>query len=273
MSTLREVQRAFRRALLEDEAGALPALIVADGLAVRERLGVHRNNLFASLTAVLRDSFPAVCRLVDERFFAYAAHEFIRHAPPARAVLAEYGAGFAAFLADFPPCRDLAYLADVARLEWLMARAATAVEIEPLAAAALAGIAPDDAPHLVLWLHPAFGFLASPFPVERLWRANRRDGAPAAPIDLGEGGVRLEVSRRGAEVVMRPLDAASFAWRQALARGGTLEAAAARALHDAPGFDLANALGDLFRDGAVAAIELPAVAGDAAQRASNATLP
>ncbi|MGO8914366.1 MAG: putative DNA-binding domain-containing protein [Stellaceae bacterium] len=263
MPALREVQAAFRRALLEDEAGELPALIVEDGLAAAERLGVYRNNLFASLTAVLRDTFEAVCRLVDERFFAYAAHEFIRRAPPARAVLADYGAGFAGFLAEFPPCRDLAYLADVARLEWLMARASVAAEAEPLAGTALSGIAPEDAPRLLLWLHPAWGFLASPFPVDRIWRANRQDGAEGAAIELAEGGVRLEVSRAGGHVLMRPLDAASFAFRQALAQGCALEAAAASALAAAPDFDLGRGLGDLFRDGAVVAVELPSAAAEA----------
>lgn len=264
MPALRDVQAAFRRALLEDEADDAAALIVADGLAAEERLGVHRNNLFASLTAVLRDTFPAVCRLVDERFFAYAAHEFIRREPPSRAVLAEYGAGFAGFLADFPPCRALAYLPDVARLEWLMARAASAAAAEPLAAAALAAIAPGDAPRLVLWLHPAWGFLASPFPVDRIWRANRQDVADMPAIDLAAGGARLEVSRHGSDVLMRPLDAASFAFRQALAQGRALEAAAAAALAQAPDFDLARGLGDLFRDGAVVAVELSPPAAEAA---------
>ncbi len=255
MPALRELQEDFRRALLEGAADAVAALIETGDLSAEERLDVHRNNLFASLTAALRDTFPAVCRLVDERFFAYAAHEFIRLRPPARAVLADYGADFPAFLADFPPCRELAWLADVARLEWLMAHAARAAEAEPLGAAALAGVAPEDTPRLGLWLHPALGYLASPFPVDRIWRANRPEG-DAAAVDLDAGGVRLELGRRGGEVVMRPLGQASFAFRQALAQGAALEAAAARALIVEPAFDLARALGDLFRDGAVVAAEV-----------------
>jgi hypothetical protein len=31
---------------------------------------------------VLEDTFPVVCRLVDKRFFAYAAHEYLREHPP-----------------------------------------------------------------------------------------------------------------------------------------------------------------------------------------------
>jgi len=99
MTALRDLQAAFRRALLDEDEAALAALIEG-GTA---RVDVHRNNFFASLTAVLCDSFPAVCRLVDARFFAYAAHEFIRRHPPARAVLAEYGDGLPHFLRRFRP--------------------------------------------------------------------------------------------------------------------------------------------------------------------------
>lgn len=252
MPALAELQAAFRRALLEEDESALAGLVEEGGA----RLDIHRNNLFASLGAVLAESFPAVCRLVDARFFAYAAHEFVRRHPPRRAVLAEYGEGFADFLAEFPPCRDLAYLADVARLEWLMARAATAADAAPLAAEALAGVAPADTPRLLLRLHPAWGFLASPWPVDRIWRANRGGEGDAAPIDLAQGGVRLEIGRSDNEVAMRALDAPAFAFRAALAQGGTLEEAAIAAFTADPEFDLAAALARLFHDGAVTGVAL-----------------
>ena len=261
MPALRELQAAFRRALLEDDAAALRALVAEDGLAAEERLGVHRNNVFASLTDVLRQTFPAVCRLVDERFFAYAAHEFVRRHPPERAALADYGARFADFLAGFEPCRALVYLADVARLEWLMNRAGTAADAAPLAPAALAAIPAEDTPRLRLRLHPAFGFIASPWPIERIWRANRRDAESAEVIDLAAGGVQLEVSRRGEDVILRALDAATFAFRHALAEGATLEQGAVLALAADERFDLAGALADLFRDGAVVAVALVPEAG------------
>jgi hypothetical protein len=251
MLALRDLQAAFARALLADDVGPVAALIAGGGLAAEERLDIHRNNVFASLTEVLRDTFPAVCRLVDERFFAYAAHQFIRHHPPRRAVLAEYGAQFATFLAGFAPASELVYLCDVARLEWLMAAAANAADAAPMAAAVLAPIPPEDTPRLVLRLHPALGYVASPWPIDRIWRANRRGADGGEIIDLAAGGVRLEVGRSGEDVMLRALDPASFAFRDALAGGARLEQAAMLALAAEPCFDLAGALSELFRDGAV----------------------
>ena len=253
---LREVQAAFRRAVLDDDPAALAALVAEDGVAAEERIAIYRNNVQVSLTAALRDTFPAVCRLVDERFFAYAAHEFIRLRPPDRAALSAYGAGFADFLAAFPACRHLAYLGDVARLEWLMSSAMNAPDVEPLAPAALAGLAPDDTPRLTLGLHPSVGFLASPWPVDRIWRANRNDEAGDEAIDLGSGGVRLEVSRCGEDVVLRPLDAATFAFRRSLAAGSTLHVATEEALEAAAAFDVTTAFADLFRCGTVVGFAL-----------------
>jgi Putative DNA-binding domain len=251
MPALRDIQAAFARALLVDDAAPLAALIAADGMAAEERLDIYRNNVFASLTEALRDTFPAVCRLVDERFFAYAAHEFIRRHPPRRAVLSEYGAQFAEFLAGFPPAGELVYLPDVARLEWLLAAAANAADAVPAAAGVLAPIPAEDTPHLVLRLHPALRLIASPWPIDRIWRANRRGAGGDGRIDLAAGGVRLEVSRVGGDVMLRLLDPASFAFRDALAGGALLEQAAVLALTADADFDLARALSELFSDGAV----------------------
>lgn len=258
MPALREVQTAFRRALLQEDDGALAALIADDGVAAVDRLAVHRNNLRISLADALRDTFPVVCRLVDERFFAYAADQFLTTHPPRCACLAEYGAGFADFLAAFPPCRELTYLPDVARLEWLLHVAAHAAEAAPLPPSSLAVVAAADTPRLVFRLAPSLGFLASPWPVERIWRLNRPGVDSDEPIDLAAGGVHLEVTRYGGDVVLRSLAAANFTFRQTIAGGAPLAIAAATALAADAKFDLAAALAALFRDGAVVAVALAA---------------
>ena len=256
MLALHEVQAAFRRAILTGDTDTFCALVAADGLAPEERLGVYRNNVFASLTAALRETFPAVCRLVDERFFAYAAHEFICRHPPESAVLAEYGGRFPDFLAGFAPCRELVYLADVARLEWLMNVAANAAHANPIAAMTLADVVAEDAPRLTLQLHPSFGFVASRWPIDRIWRANRAEAAAEATIDLAAGGVWLEVSRADANIIMRALDSATFTFRSAVQRGETLARATEVALVADPAFDLCRALPALFLDGAIIAVSL-----------------
>jgi hypothetical protein len=261
MLSLRELERAFGAWILHGtESPDLADLVAPDGWPVEERLAIHRNNVFVSLTKALAATFPVVSRLVDERFFAYAAHEFLIARPPAEACLAAYGGEFADFLASFPPCRDLAYLADVARLEWLMQRAAHAEEAPSLSPAALAPFAADEAPRLLFTLDPSIGYVRSRFPIDRIWAVNRSCDGSDEIVDLDAGGAALEVRRIAEDVIYRSLDPAGFAFRAALREDATLESAAEAALAADASFDLGQALPLLFTEGAVASISLAPVA-------------
>ena len=244
---LGELQAAIRAALLGGDAPAAAGAIAPDGIAPEARLDIYRHHVRTTLTAALEATFPAVVQLVDRRFFAYAADAYIRAEPPAGPCLGEYGRTFPAFLASFPPCRHLAYLPDVARLEWAMSTALHAEDREPLEPAALARVAPDDLPRLVFALDPSAAWIESAWPVDRIWRA-ARDEAGADVVDVSAGGARLEIRRIDGEVALRALPPADHALRAALAAGATLERAAEAALASDPGFDLAAALGDLLHE-------------------------
>ena len=132
MLALPELQRAFAAAILADETATLSPLVRADGIAPERRIQVYRNNSLITLAEALKATFPVVCRLVDERFFDYAARAFIRAHPPRQPRLADYGEEFADFLAGFEPARSLPYLPDVARLEWAINLAYHAADREAL---------------------------------------------------------------------------------------------------------------------------------------------
>jgi hypothetical protein len=256
MLALRDLQAEFGRALLAPGGDVPPALRGAfkeDDAYAKERFAVYRNNVVASLTEALRDTFPVICRLVDERFFSYAAHEFIAAHPPARPALSEYGGVFAGFLANFPPCRDLVYLPDVARLEWLINVAATAPDKNSLSPAALHGMTPEQAARLGFRLHPSYRYLTSPWPVDRIWLANQQDASDEA-VDLDSGGACLEVSRREGAVAFRTLNEAEFVFRRALSEGSSLGEALEHALAVASDFAAGDTLAALFRESAVVAV-------------------
>src|SRR5436190_137705 len=109
VSTLLELQMQLRHALLGGDTAEIVVAIRGDGLDPVARVGIYRNHAFATLGASLKGTFPVVCRLIDKRFFAYAAHEYLRKHPPHSRCLVEYGADFADFLANFEPCKALPY--------------------------------------------------------------------------------------------------------------------------------------------------------------------
>lgn len=227
---LRELQTGFRAALLDGDERAVTAVIGADGLGSSARLAVYRHHVFTSLTAALESTYPVVARLVDPRFFRYAAHRYVRDHPPSSPCLFDYGAALPDFLAAFEPCRHLAYLPDVARLEWAMNAALHAPEAPAIAPEALRATA-------VVALHPSVTLLTSAWPVDAIWRSNQ-PGAVDDAVDLLAGTVRLQVWRAGDEVVFRGLSPAAFAFRAGLARTGRLEHAAGAARGADPAADL-----------------------------------
>jgi Putative DNA-binding domain len=246
--TLREIEAAFGRALLGGDERLASAEVVGDGLAPGARLQTYRHHVFTTLTAALRASYPVVCRLVDERFFGYAANQYIPSHPPGGPCLFEYGATFAEFLAEFEPCRHLQYLPDVARLEWALNAAIHAEDVKPLDPARLLGLPENELPTLRLRLDPSLTLLSSRWPIDRIFRANQPDADPGIVVNLAVGGVRLEVRRIGDDAVFRALDRPTYAFRLGLSEGRCLEEAAATALALDDSFDLATAFQALFAE-------------------------
>ncbi len=239
MPALRELQAGFRAALLTDDEH-VAAAVCADGLGPGARLAVYRHHVFTSLTVALESTYPVVVRLVDPAFFRYAADRYIREQPPAGPCLSEYGASFPDFLARFPAARHLAYLPDVARLEWAMNAALHASDAAPVEPAALRELP-------AVSLHPSVTLLHSPWPIDAIWLANQ-PGAPAAAVDLDAGDVRLQIWRAGDEVVFRALSHPEFTFAEALGRARRLEAAAEAALAADAGADLAALVRRLLDD-------------------------
>jgi len=257
MPSLRELESSFGRGLLGEPDAALLDLIAPDGLTSDARLRIYRNHVLVTLTDALIATYPVVCRLVDERFFRYAADQYIRAHPPTVPCLFEYGESFAAFLAGFGPCQHLEYLPDVARLEWAINFADHADDAVAIDATRLGEVPTDRIGSVTLALHPSVSFLSSRWPIDRIWRANQPDADPDATVNLDAGGAQLEIRRVGEDVVFRSLDDATYAFRTALACGESLELAVAAAHSADLDVDLALTMQQLLADGIVTSIDVP----------------
>lgn len=244
-------QAAFARALL-DPALPPPADVCAwNGSDPAARLAVYRNNVMVSLLGVLVDTFPVTCELVGDAFFRAMGQCFVHASPPRSPVMAEYGAGFADFIARFEPAQGLPYLPDVARLEWLRLTALHAADALPLSGAELAARLADtaDLASARLHLHPSFAVLQSPCAVVSVWAAHQGMGELAA-IDL-DCAEAAWVLRRGLEVEVIPVEPAAGRFAAALTEGQALGAAVEAAGGADGAFDLPAALAGLIRCGAL----------------------
>lgn len=248
MLALRDLQAGLGAIVLGGHAGAAAAAVHDDGLGADARLAIYHHHVVTTLTAALESTYPVVGRLVDPRFFRYAADRFIREHPPAGPCLFEYGVALPDFLARFPPCRDLPYLPDVARLEWAMSRAWHADDVAP--------IEPDSLRSLPsVALHPSVTLLVSAWPIDAVWQANQPE-RQGMTVDLGSGTVRLQIWRTD-EVVFRRLSPAHFAFRESVGLGDGLEAAARAALRADASTDLARLVAGLLDESILVARSSP----------------
>ena len=108
------------------------------------RLAIHRHHIKRSLAKALAGTFPTVQALVGTEFFRQTAEAFAAENLPTQPVLAEYGAAFADFLAAQEAVHGLAYLADVARLDWALNAAFYSPRGPRLGAGDLAGLPPEQ---------------------------------------------------------------------------------------------------------------------------------
>ncbi|HYQ91310.1 MAG TPA: DNA-binding domain-containing protein [Candidatus Competibacteraceae bacterium] len=231
MARLRELQMEFARTVLDSTHTDFDRYILASSLSGERRLQVYRNNVRLSLTEALKAVYPVTQRLVGDGFFRYAAGRYIPLHPSTSGNLHDFGGHFPDFLATFEPAAKLAYLPDVARLEWAYHGVFHAAESVLLDLAALAVIPPERHGELKFTLHPAARLLASSFPILRIWQVNQADFAGDPTVDLTEGGIRLLLLRReNLEIELQALPPGEFALLQALAEQQDFATACERAL-------------------------------------------
>jgi hypothetical protein len=258
MSPELDRQRALLAALWRAGADAEPALLASlrsTAVSPARGLQAYRANAGAVAERALASTYPVLCALVGEDSFAGLARAFWRARPPARGDLAWLGAGLADFVADDPQLADVPWLADIARLEWLLARAEAAADPAGSATERLASLrmlSEHDPRELFILLAPGAAVLRSAWPVASVWRAHRPGAAPAA-FDEARALVAAHVHET--VFVCRPewaarvdvVDEASACFLQSLADGLDLAVALAHATAASPAwaFDawLARAIG------------------------------
>lgn len=237
----------FVSALL-DPGSRPPAFISGpDGKAAEKRYAVYRNNVTVSLINALAATFPATQRITGADFFRTMARSHVRVTPPTSPLLFEYGRDFPGFVERYEHARSMPWLGDVARLERAWLDAYHAADAAPLSPQALAVIPPEQLADVALTPHPATRIVRSRYPAVSIFAANRVDG-PIVAIRSSEPEDAL-VTRPGLEVAVRRLPPGGAVFLLRLLAGEPLGVAAAAALADSSGFELAANIAGMIEAG------------------------
>ena len=228
MPTLLESQQALRRTLVSRDNQAA-ALLLADNIP-SDRLDIYRNTIYFSLTRALRLSYPVIVRLVGGEFFDSSAQIFIQEHLPSVACLDKYGDDFSEFLKHFPPAASLAYLADVAKLEWAINCALHAPDVASLDLRHLASISADEQGGGRFVAHPSVRLLDADYPADRIWRAVLAgDDTGLKSLVVDKDPVNLLIERRPGGVEVVRLERQEWNFLKALCDGEPLHSAIDRA--------------------------------------------
>jgi hypothetical protein len=211
MRSLLELQREFGEELL--------------GAGGARGMAVYRGNAFGNWHGALAGAYPVVRRVVGEPFFEAMARDYARACPSRSGDLNEYGSALAAFLEQYPGTRDLPYLPDVARLEWLAHRAHFAADAARF----------DLSRPTEVRLAPACSLIESGWPVASIWEAHQEGGRPDL-VNLGAGPERALVHRPEWRVEVTALRSGDFRFLECLQAGEPLGAALEAAVSEDAGF-------------------------------------
>ncbi|MDP3673158.1 MAG: putative DNA-binding domain-containing protein [Telluria sp.] len=249
--------QALRQQRYEDAiafAASRSGLIAdVDGGQWRRGLTAYRSNGHELAQRALAGAYPAIAQLLGEDNFAGLARSLWAAHPPGRGDIAQWGAELAAHIESLPELiAEEPFMADVARVEWLLHRAATAADVQ-LDMSSLQLLTQQDPASFTLALCPGAGCLVSAFPVASIVNAHIA-GEPS----LEEAGHRLRCGRAETALVWR--QGFKPRLREALPGEAALVAALqerrslADSLQAAPGLDFGPWLANAAQSGLLAGV-------------------
>jgi Putative DNA-binding domain len=213
-------------------------------------LMAYQANGHALAERCLRAAYPVVAQLLGDDSVNALARDLWHSHPPRRGDLAQWGDALSTFLANNEQLADLPWLADVARVEWALHRAASAQDANT-DLPSFARLTSEDPEALTLLLAPGTTLITSAWPVVSLVTAHTVGEPTLAEVGqrvrdrVGETAV---VWRQGWRPCVAVCPADALAMLQALLRGAPLTDSLGQA---AAGFDFSDWLTSSVQSGLV----------------------
>ena len=190
-------------------------LISAQGL-----MGVYQNSAIANITNALSLSYPVIEKLVGQDFFKTMCREYIFKNWPETGNMDDYGECFSKFLAELEQVKQLNYLEDVARLEWLFHQSSLADDSCDFDWSTLTKIAEADILKLNFLLSPSVKIIHSNVPIDKIWQMNQLNAQEEIELCLEvENETFIVLFRQGLKTEMMVVTASEFTLLQSFSAG------------------------------------------------------
>ena len=235
--SLREVQRWMISRILPPERAADAvgevALNPQAGEPGAERLSVYSGGYLARIEEALEEAYPAVRHVAGAGSFRALARDYAARHPSRDYNLSLVGRHLPEFLKTHELTNELAFLPDLARLEWQVVEAFHAFDQAPTDTSGLAAVPPEEWTQTRLVFQPSVRLVDSAWPILDIWEARVRPVAEVR-IDLVNRPQKILVFRSGLQVRCELLQKAQFRLLEELLAGRTLGQACACLPEDSP---------------------------------------
>lgn len=207
---------------------------------------IYRQSIESHLIQALKDTYPLITKLLGDDFFQITAKEYIKRYPSRSGNLHDFGEYFSDFIAEYPPVRNLIYLAEVAQFEWICHSIYFAADACLFDIHKLEHFSAESFGQLHFVLHPAAQLMKSHYPLLRI--IDLCKGEIDDTLNLNEGGVNLLIIRRHLELALVSLSASEFAFLSALQDNQPLREALKMATHLDTDFQIHEKLSAWIKD-------------------------
>ncbi len=214
--SLHKTQTTFKNMMINHHIDKPDELFKDGGISIEKRMNTYKNNYSVGLCEVLAGTFQTVTDLVGEEFMKRMCEHFIREHPPKKACMHEYGEELAEFVQKFDPVKSLAYLPDIARLDWAANTAYHADNVVPLSMENIGSIGNAfEEDNFKLELHPSVTLMKSIFKIHDIRQYVRdKERQEQEKLNINESETFLLVSRKEDQVYIIELTQAEYHFLQ-----------------------------------------------------------
>jgi hypothetical protein len=210
----------FQKAFLETYEGArsFKDFVKINTVSPENRFSVYKGNVEGAFRKALEGTYPLTWKLIGQNCADGAAYAFIRAQKcyPQEGTLLNWGRDFPEFLKTFEATKNLSYLSDFAKWEYLIGESLCAEEKTPLIVEDLKSIPPHLYEKLIFIAHPSLFLFSSPHPLDQILKVVE-EKVPSVALE-NRGSYALIIRQEG-QVNFHWLSEAEFTFFSSVSKG------------------------------------------------------
>lgn len=241
--------------LFNQEAGVQP-LIRAGIFSPDRRLQIYRNNIRSTLAESLQAIFPVTEAIVGSEYFKFLVRQYSIEHPPAQGNIHQFGNQFPQYVETFEGLQNIAYLTDIAVIDWACHTAYHAPTVPSVGVDCLAQFTPDEYENLRLHRHPSVTILSSSFPIFGIWNYAAKESDNAPVPDINAAGQYVLIVRNDLTVEVINLERELFQLLEMCQKNCTLGSILANIIDSNSAYNLEKGLHRLFSTRAISDVSI-----------------